>query len=111
VTSKLTVNGGFRWDFNSPVHEKDDRLNYIFDPTLVNPVSAQVGSQVLGGLTFVGVDGNPETPWKWDYNNVQLRAGAAYQLNDKTVLRGGYGRYFLNPTGQGRRRASACRRR
>jgi hypothetical protein len=101
VTSKLTVNGGFRWDFNSPVHERDDRLNYIFDPTLVNPVSAQVGSQVLGGLTFVGVDGNPKTPWKWDYNNVQLRAGAAYQLNDKTVLRGGYGRYFLNPTGQG----------
>ena len=25
----------------------------------------------------------------------------AYSLNEKTVLRGGYGKYFLNPTGQG----------
>jgi hypothetical protein len=101
VTSRWTVNAGFRWDFNSPVHEKDDRLNYIFDPSIVNPVGGAVGSEVLGGLTFVGVDGNPEIPWKWDYNNIQLRAGTAYQLDDKTVLRGGYGRYFLNPTGQG----------
>jgi hypothetical protein len=101
ITSRLTVNAGFRWDFNSPVSEQEDRLNSIFDPNLANPVSAQVGLPVRGGLTFVGVDGNPERPWKWDYNNIQLRAGTAYQLNEKTVLRGGYGRYFLNPTGQG----------
>ena len=40
-------------------------------------------------------------PWKHDKNNFQFRVGIAYQLNEKTVLRGGYGRYFLNPTGQG----------
>ena len=26
VMSKLTLNLGFRWDFNSPVHEANDQL-------------------------------------------------------------------------------------
>jgi hypothetical protein len=107
VSDRLTINGGFRWDYNSPVSEAENRLNYIFDPTIVNPVTSRInqaqfpGYQVRGGLTFVGVDGNPDRPWEWDNNNIQVRMGAAYQLNEKTVLRGGYGRYYLNPTGQG----------
>src|SRR5207247_3616058 len=101
VTPKLTLNLGFRWDFNSPVSEAGDQLNYIFDPTLVNPVSAKVGQQVLGGLTFVDKDGKPSTPYQYDKNNYQVRGGMAYQLNEKTVLRAGYGKYFLNPTGEG----------
>ena len=101
VTNKLTVNLGFRWDFNSPVHESENRLNYAFDPNIVNPISATIGQTVHGAVTFLGVNGNPTTPWKFDWHDWQPRAGAAYQLNDKTVLRGGYGRYFENPTGQG----------
>ena len=101
LTDRLTVNLGFRWDFNSPVSEDETRLNYIFDPALAVPVSARDGRQVLGGLTFAGVDGNPETPWEYDTNNFQLRGGFAYQVAERTVLRGGYGRYFLNPTRQG----------
>jgi hypothetical protein len=101
VTPKLTLNLGFRWDFNSPVSEAHDQLNYIFDPTLVNPVSARVGQQVLGGLTFVDQNGSPSTPYKYYKNAYQARAGMAYQLNEKTVLRAGYGKYFLNPTGEG----------
>ena len=106
VGPKLTLNVGFRWDFNSPVSEKSLQQNYIFDPNILNPVTARInqsqfpGYQVKGGLTFVGVDGNPTTPWAWDRNNYQLRGGGTYQLNEKTVLRAGYGKYFLNPTGQ-----------
>ena len=100
VTSKLTLNLGFRWDFNSPTHEEQNRLNYAFDPTIANPISAKVGQPVFGGIQFLGVNGAPTTPWKYDWNNWQPRAGAAYQINEKTVLRGGYGKYFLNPTGQ-----------
>ncbi len=76
-------------------------LNYAFDPTIVNPVSARVGQQVMGGIRFAGVDGAPDRPWKLDKNNYQLRVGTAYSINEKTVLRAGYGKYFLNPTGQG----------
>jgi hypothetical protein len=100
ISEKLTVNLGFRWDGNGAVREQDNRLNYAFDPTLANPVSARVGQPVLGGIRFAGVDGAPETPWKFDKNNFQARLGLAYSINDKTVLRAGYGKYYLNPTAQ-----------
>ncbi len=95
VNNRLTLNAGFRWDFNRPVGEAEDRLNYAFDPAIPVPVSAAI--PVTGGLQFVGVDGNPNRPWDYDKNNFQLRGGFAYQLAPKTVMRGGYGRYFLNP--------------
>jgi hypothetical protein len=95
VSNKLTVNLGFRWDGNGAVREEQNRLNYAFDPTLTHSVG---GVPVIGGLRFTGVDGAPETPWKYDKNNFQVRFGAAYSINDKTVLRGGYGKYYLNPT-------------
>ncbi len=101
VTNKLTLNLGFRWDVNGSVTEEDNMLNYAFDPTIVNPISARVGQQVMGGIRFAGVDGAPNRPWKLDKDNWQGRVGLAYSLNDKTVLRGGYGKYYLNPTGQG----------
>ncbi|MDQ3653314.1 MAG: carboxypeptidase regulatory-like domain-containing protein [Acidobacteriota bacterium] len=105
ITRRLTLNIGLRWDFNSPIKERFNRLNYGFDPNVVNPVSAQIdqtrfpGLQVKGGVGFAGVNGNPEYPYKFDKNNIQPRAGFAYSLTDRTVIRGGYGRYYLNPTG------------
>jgi hypothetical protein len=101
VNDKLTLNLGFRWDMNGSVTEENDMLNYAFDPSIVNPVSGRVGQQVLGGIRFVGVNGAPDRPWKLDKNNYQFRVGTAYSINEKTVLRAGYGKYFLNPTGQG----------
>jgi hypothetical protein len=101
VSNKLTLNLGFRWDINGSVTEENNQLNYAFDPTIVNPVSARVGQQVLGGIRFIGVDGAPDRPWKLDKNNYQFRVGGVYSLNDKTVVRAGYGKYFLNPTSQG----------
>jgi hypothetical protein len=101
VNNRWTLNLGFRWDINGSVTEDDNMLNYAFDPAIVNPVSARVGQQVMGGIRFVGVDGAPDRPWKLDKDNFQFRVGTAYSLNDKTVLRAGYGKYFLNPTSQG----------
>jgi hypothetical protein len=100
LNNKLTVNLGFRWDFNGAVTEANNMLNYAFDPTLVNPVSARVGQQVMGGIRFAGVNGAPTEPWKYDKNNYQFRTGMAYSINEKTVFRAGWGKYFLNPTSQ-----------
>ncbi len=61
-------------------------LNYAFDPTIINPISARVGQPVMGGIRFAGVDGAPETPWKFDKNNYQVRIGMTYSINEKTVL-------------------------
>jgi hypothetical protein len=101
ISNRLTLNLGFRWDVNGSVTEENNMLNYAFDPTIVNPVSARVGQQVMGGIRFAGVNGAPDRPWKLDKNNWQGRVGMAYSLNDKTVVRAGYGKYFLNPTSQG----------
>ena len=101
VSSNWTVNLGFRWDINGSVTEANNMLNYAFDPTIVNPVSARVGQQVMGGIRFAGVDGAPDRPWKLDKDNYQFRVGTVYSLNEKTILRAGYGKYFLNPTSQG----------
>ena len=77
-------------------------LNYAFDPTIVNPVSARLpqGSpQVMGGLRFAGVDGAPDRPGsRQEQLSVPRRHGVSD--NDKTVFRAGYGKYFLNPTSQ-----------
>jgi hypothetical protein len=103
VSSKMTLNLGFRWDINGAVTEEGNQLNYAFDPAVVNPVSARMpgGQQVLGGIRFAGVNNAPEQPYKLDKDNWQARVGVAYSLNEKTVLRAGYGKYFLNPTTQG----------
>ena len=49
--------------------------------------------RVRGGLQFA-TDDQPGF-WNADGNNIQPRAGFAYQLNQKTVLRGGIGVYTV----------------
>jgi hypothetical protein len=98
ITNRLTLNLGLRYDANSPVFEKQNRINYGFDTTAVNPISSALSKPVYGGIGFVAVGGNPKSPYKRDQNNFQPRAGFAYMLNDRTIVRGGYGRYFLNLT-------------
>src|SRR5206468_4491299 len=84
VTNRLTLNLGLRWDFNTPVFEQQDRINYGFDTQAINPVSSRInqqqfpGYQVRGGLGFVDVNGNPKYPYQWDRNNLQPRIGAAF---------------------------------
>jgi carboxypeptidase family protein/TonB-dependent receptor-like protein len=101
ISNKLSLNLGFRWDFNGAAREAANQMNYVFDPTIVNPVSSRLTQPVMGGLTFAGVDGKPTQPWKYDKNNYQFRVGTAYSINEKTVFRAGWGKYFLNPTNQG----------
>jgi hypothetical protein len=102
LTDRLTMNLGLRWDFNTPVFEDQNRINYAFDTTSTNPVTSRInqsqfpGYQVIGGPTFVDVNGNPSSPYKRDTNMIQPRVGFAYALNDKTIMRGGYGIYYLN---------------
>src|SRR5262249_30349917 len=59
--------------------------------------------RVMGGLTFAGVNGNPRTYWEPDKRDFMPRFGFAYQLANRTTLRGGYGIFFdtagVNKTG------------
>ena len=104
VTSRLSLNLGLRWDFNLPPVERFNRMDRGFDTTEVNPVSQLVNQQqfpgysVNGGLLFAGVGGQPRGAANTYMKAVQPRVGAAYKVNNKMVLRGGWGRYYLNPS-------------
>jgi hypothetical protein len=106
VTSRLTLNLGFRMDFNLPPNERFNRLNRGFDPQVINPLDSQVDykanpnlpNPLRGGLLFAGVNGAPTNASNGYYNTWQPRVGAAYTLGQKTVIRGGWGRYYVNPS-------------
>jgi len=94
-TPKLTLNMGFRWDYESPFTERYNRLVSSFCTTCVNPMQAQVtGLPLLGGLQYVTY-GN-RTPYPKNYSNWQPRFGGAYELTNRLVLRGGFGIVYLN---------------
>jgi hypothetical protein len=79
VNSKLTVNIGLRWDVFFPFQEQHARSSY-FVPTLPNPAV----SNIAGALAYGGQPIN--THWK----HFQPRLGLAFQIDPKTVFRGGF---------------------
>jgi hypothetical protein len=134
LSRKLTVNLGFRYELEGGFRERFNRGLTGFDLNATLPISAgaQTGyastlaialpnthrfpllpaSQfvVKGGTTFLGKDGAPDTVNE-SQPGYMPRVGFAYQLNDKTVLRGGWGMFFdtnnvlnegLNQTGYSR---------
>ena len=80
VNRKLTLNLGLRWDLYNPYYEIDDKLAN-FDPA-------------TGGLVIPGQSGAPRSTVDTDHNNLGPRVGFAYQLNERTVLRGSYGIFY-----------------
>jgi Carboxypeptidase regulatory-like domain len=122
VTSRLTVNLGLRYDWETPVTERFNRMTTVFDPTAVNPMSdaaqaaytnilnssanaSNVGIQILkqylpassfklmGAQLFAGVGGQSRGIYKTDWTQIQPRIGFAYKLGPNTVIRAGGGRF------------------
>ena len=104
VTRKLTLNLGLRVDYNLPPDEKYNRINGNLDTSSASPIASQINrtqfpqfANLRGGMTFAGINGQPTKVANINKTNFQPRIGVAYQLNEKTVLRGGYGLYYMNP--------------
>ncbi len=87
--------------------ERFNRLNRDFFADQVNPISSRIdqtkfpGYKVYGGIGFAGQNGLSRSPFNSDWNNFQPRIGAAYQINSKTVLRGGWAIFYIAPTDSG----------
>jgi carboxypeptidase family protein len=92
ISRKLTLNLGLRWDYESPITERYNQLNAGFDKDIANPFQVP-GLSLKGGLLFVA--GDNRLPYDRDLNNFGPRIGVAYQINEKTVFRGGYGLSYL----------------
>ena len=89
VNARLALNLGLRYDIMKPYTEVYDRWSFM-NPDLPNPA---VGGYP-GAMQFAGFGDNScqcKTPIKTYYGDVGPRLGAAYSLNDRTVLRGSYG--------------------
>ena len=82
VTPKLTLNYGLRWEIYFP-----ETVNKAGNGGLLDLNDGDVHVAGIGGIPLnMGVENS--------YKNLAPRFGAAYQLNDKTVVRLGYGRSF-----------------
>jgi hypothetical protein len=83
VSSRLTLNLGLRYDFMTPSYDQNNEMAN-FDPATATLVFASDGSLEERALV------------KPDRNNIGPRVGFVYQINEQTLMRGGYGRFF-NP--------------
>jgi hypothetical protein len=91
ATRKLTLNLGIRWEVQTPVTDRFNRLT-TFDYNATNPISSSVGGNYKGELVFAtpGNRGQYDT----NYKHFAPRIGFAYQVMPKLVMRGGFGIFF-----------------
>jgi hypothetical protein len=95
VTSKLVLSLGLRYEVQPGPTERYNRMSSV-NLSAANPFAEDIsGPGGLGLLTFPGVGGYSRNLYETGWNNISPRLGATYQLNDATVLRGGYGRNYL----------------
>lgn len=111
VNHRMTLNLGLRYEYETPLTERFNRSVSGFDALYTQPIetaarTAFLASQanpaqatpeitdfrIRGGLLFPSESsrGLYNTP----RNNFAPRLGIAYQINDKTVLRAGYGMFY-----------------
>jgi hypothetical protein len=90
VSAKLTLNLGLRYEYVTGLAERDNRFIVGFDRTAASPF----GPPAKGGVMYAGVNGNPTTCCSPSKKAFGPRAGFAWSLNDKTVIRGGYGLFW-----------------
>ena len=83
VASNLTLNVGLRYEYATPMWEKNNILTN-FDPATATMISAKDGSIADRALV------NP------DRNNLAPRLGLAYSITPNTVVRGGWGVSYVH---------------
>jgi hypothetical protein len=72
IGGKVTLSAGLRWDYESPVTERNNQENAGFDPNAASPLQVP-GYNLKGGLLFTSP--NNRRPYSRDLNNVQPPCG------------------------------------
>jgi hypothetical protein len=105
---RLTLNLGLRHEYETPMIEAGNQSVRGFDEEAVQPIEAAARAalnsaatgvpldqfRVRGGLLFAGVNGQPRGLYETPKNNLMPRVGATFKLDDRTLLRGGYGIFY-----------------
>jgi hypothetical protein len=96
VTPRLTLNLGFRYDYEAPLAERYNRMVRGFNFDQPSPIANQVqGLTLKGGLMYASGSGESRQAFNRDYLHPQPRVGFAYRLGHDWAIRGGYGLLFL----------------
>jgi hypothetical protein len=85
ASSNLVLNIGLRWTLHLPSTETHNQ------GAVFNLATQQ--------LDYLGVNGNPRSARQLHWDNVAPRVGLAYSLNNKTVIRSGFGIVFIDQSG------------
>jgi len=117
VNPHLTVNLGMRYEVNTPFVDAND-IMVNFDPNYVDAQTGQKGRFVVPsskttqylsplvvnyGVVTAAQSGLGVGPGliRQSWDKIAPRLGFAWSLNDKTVLRGGWGLYYPTSAAQG----------
>jgi len=98
VLPKLVLNYGIRYDVDLPASEAFDRFSAV-DPNLANPGAGNIPGAYTYFGSGAGRNGR-KRPQDIYGGAFGPRVGFAYSINDKTVLRSGYG-IFYEPLKEG----------
>jgi carboxypeptidase family protein len=99
ATPKLTLNLGVRYELQGPWSERYDKMSY-FNPSVTNAsvtgCGGAAGTSCPGDVFLVGTGANhSRNNLPLSYKEVLPRLGFAYAVDSKTVVRGGYGIFFI----------------
>lgn len=92
VTRRLTLNIGTDYSLEFPITERFNRKMW-FDPGASLPISDAVGIPLTGGFRFA--DNDTRSPYDLYKKQFGPRVGFAFQLFQRTVIRSGYGLFWL----------------
>jgi hypothetical protein len=97
VSHKLTLDLGLRYEIQVPETEANNDIQW-FDPKAPSPYASYFPG-LKGAIDFASQQSGERRPIDTSFNNIEPRLGFAFQVNNLTVVRGGYGVFFAPSMG------------